>query len=77
MLAAAPVLAASPVTFVSGKGTDSGTCASPATPRRTFQFALGQTSPGGEIKARDPADYGSVTITKSRRVVGLSGDMKN
>ena len=60
-LGAAPALAASPVTFVSGKGTDSGTCASPAAPCRTFQFTLSQTSPGGEIKARDPADYGGVT----------------
>jgi hypothetical protein len=73
MLCAAPVLAASPVTFVSGRGTDTGTCTSPAAPCRTFQFALGQTSPGGEIKARDPADYGSVTITKSISITGVEG----
>jgi hypothetical protein len=72
-LSAGPALALSPVTFVSGRGTDSGTCASPATPCRTFQFALGQTSPGGEIKARDPADYGSVTITKSVSITGVEG----
>jgi hypothetical protein len=70
---AAPALALSPVTFVSGKGTDSGTCASPATPCRTFQFAFGQTNPGGEIKARDPADYGRVTITKSVSITGVEG----
>jgi hypothetical protein len=39
-LGAAPALALSPVTFVSGKGADGGTCASPAAPCRTFQFAL-------------------------------------
>jgi hypothetical protein len=72
-LGAAPALALSPVTFVSGKGADSGSCASPAAPCRTFQFALGQTSPGGEIKARDPADYRSVTITKSVSITGVEG----
>ena len=72
-LAAAPALAAAPVTFVSGKGTDAGTCASPANPCRSFEFALGQTSPSGEIKALGPADYGSVTITKSVSITGVEG----
>jgi hypothetical protein len=72
-LGAAPALAVSPVTFVSGKGTDTGTCASPAKPCRSFKFALGQTSPGGEIKARDPADYGGVIITKSISLTGVDG----
>ncbi len=72
-LGAAPALAASPVTFVSGKGADSGTCATPRNPCRTFQFAFGQTSPGGEIKALDPADYGGLTITNSIRVTGVNG----
>src|ERR1700730_3022770 len=56
-LAASPALALSPVTYVSGKGTDSGTCASPANPCRTFQFAVNQTTSGGEVKALDAADY--------------------
>ena len=43
-LGAAPALALSPVTFVSGKGNDSGSCADPAHPCSTFQFAIGQTS---------------------------------
>jgi hypothetical protein len=72
-LGATPALAVSPVTFVSGKGTNSGTCASPASPCRTFQFALGQTSPGGEIKALDPAHYGGVTITNSISITGVEG----
>jgi len=64
-LGAAPALAASPVTFVSGKGADTGDCASPANPCRSFKFAIGQTNPGGEIKALDPANYGGVTIAQS------------
>jgi hypothetical protein len=72
-LGAAPALASSPVTFVSGKGADSGTCASPANPCRTFQFAVGETSPGGEIKALDPAPYGPVTITHSISITGVEG----
>jgi hypothetical protein len=72
-LGAAPALALSPVAFVSGKGTDTGTCASPYAPCRTFQFALSQTSPGGEIKALDPAPYGVVVITKSISITGVEG----
>jgi hypothetical protein len=55
------------------RAADSGTCASPATPCRTFQFALSQTSPGGEIKALDPAPYGVVAITKSISITGVEG----
>ena len=58
--------ALSDVTFVSDKGTDAGACDSPAAPCRSFKFALGQTSPGGEIKALNPADYGGVTIAYER-----------
>lgn len=68
-----PARAASPLTFVSGQGNDTGTCASPATPCRTFKFAYGQTSPGGEIKARNPADYGPLTITNSISITGVEG----
>src|SRR5947207_1566385 len=62
-----------PVTYVSGKGTDSGNCSSPANPCRTFQFAVNQTSPGGEVKALDPADYSPVTINKSISITGVDG----
>lgn len=65
--------AASPLTFVSGQGNDTGTCASPATPCRTFQFAYGQTSSGGEIKARSPGDFGPLTIAKSISITGIEG----
>jgi hypothetical protein len=60
---AAPAKANVPVTYVSGKGHDSGNCSSPANPCRTFQFAVNQTAAGGEVKALDPADYRPVTTS--------------
>jgi hypothetical protein len=72
-LGATPALALSSVTFVSGNGADNGTCASPTAPCRTFQFALGQTKPGGEIKALGPANYSGVTINKSISITGVEG----
>jgi hypothetical protein len=39
-LANASARAAAPVTYVSGKGTDTGDCSSPAKACRTFQFAV-------------------------------------
>ena len=55
-------------TFVSGTGTDSGTCTR-AAPCKTFAFALTQTAAGGEIDVLDPAGYGAVTITKAISIV--------
>jgi hypothetical protein len=52
-LSAVPAHAATR-TFVSGTGTDSGTCGR-ATPCRTFAFALTQTAAGGEIDVLDAA----------------------
>jgi Right handed beta helix region len=73
-LAVAPAKANTiPVTYVSGKGTDSGDCSSPVKPCRTFQFAVNQTAPGGEVKALDPADYSPVTINKSISITGVDG----
>lgn len=60
---------ANPRAWVSGAGTDSGTCAF-ATPCRTFQYAENQTDPGGEIDVKDSAPYGAFVITKSLTVVG-------
>lgn len=61
---------AAPQSFVSVKGTDTGTCASATAPCRTFAYAHNQTSAGGEILALDPGDYGPVTITKSLSITG-------
>jgi hypothetical protein len=72
-LGAGPAQALSKVTFVSGKGIDIGTCADPANPCRTFQFAIGQTNPGGEVKALDPAVYGAMVLTQSISISGVEG----
>lgn len=72
-LSAAPASAYSIVTYVSGKGVDTGACATPATTCRTFQFAFNQTFPGGEIKALDAADYSPVTINRSVSISGVEG----
>ncbi|MGH6837334.1 MAG: right-handed parallel beta-helix repeat-containing protein [Methylocella sp.] len=72
-LGAAPAQALSKVTFVSGKGTDTGTCADPANPCRHFQFAIDQTIAFGEVKALDPAHYGGVIINKSTSITGVEG----
>ena len=47
-IATAPAQATSSRTWVSGTGTDSGTC-NRAAPCATFAFALTQTSAGGEV----------------------------
>src|SRR5262249_24446947 len=51
-------------TFVSGTGSDTGTCTRSA-PCLTFAFAHGVTDAGGEINCVDPGNFGPVTITKS------------
>lgn len=61
------------VTYVSGKGRDSGGCHSPWRPCRTFQYAVDRTSVGGEIKTLDPANYFPVKITKSITITGVDG----
>src|SRR5271163_4343915 len=72
-LAAVPAEATVDHTYVSGKGTDTGGCIDQATACRGFTYALAQTSPSGEIIVLDPADYGSVTITKSISIVADGG----
>jgi hypothetical protein len=67
-LAAAPAQAGVNRTFVSGLGTDSGTCTRTA-PCRTFAFAISVATAGGEIDVLDPAGYGPVTITHAISIV--------
>jgi hypothetical protein len=67
-LAAAPAQAGPNRTFVSGTGTDSGTCTRTA-PCRTFAFALGVTTAGGELDVLDPAGYGAVIIINAISIV--------
>jgi hypothetical protein len=64
-------------TWVSGGGTDPGTCAATvctrSAPCATFQCALAATNPGGEIDALDSGDFGPLTgansIAKSVSIV--------
>jgi hypothetical protein len=69
---AAPAFAAQ-ISYVSSKGADAGACSTAAAPCRTFAYAHGQTSAGGEIKALDAGEYGPLTITKSITVTGVEG----
>jgi hypothetical protein len=69
---AMPAGAASQRTFVATSGIDAGACTAPA-PCRTFQFALGQTNPGGEIVVLESGGYGQVTIAKSITIVAPQG----
>jgi hypothetical protein len=70
-LASSPALAAANRTFVSGVGTDTGTCAITA-PCRTFAFALTQTASAGEIIVLSSGGYGAVTITQGVSIINTS-----
>ena len=67
LLPATPAQAA-PRTWVSGTGTDAGTCTR-AAPCATYAFAIGVTDTGGEINCLDPGSFGTLTITKSISIV--------
>lgn len=70
---AAGAASAAALSFVSMKGVNTGDCSNPATPCRTFAYALGQTTAGGEIRALDAGNYNSVLITKSITISGPPG----
>lgn len=72
MLAAGTAHSATIVTYVSGTGTNAGSCSFTA-PCRTVQFALGQTLVNGAVHALDAADYGAVAIGRAVRLVGVPG----
>jgi len=71
-LLAAPAHAQSIRTFVSGNGTNAGSCSTSA-PCRTFAYAITQTSAGGEILAIDSAGYGAVRIDKAISIDAAPG----
>jgi hypothetical protein len=78
---AAPARAAAADTWVSGTGTNAGSCPITA-PCRTFQYAHNRTSAGGAINVLSPGSFGAVTITKSISIVAdgveaLIGTAKN
>ena len=68
-----PVLAAQISSWVSAAVGNDGNNCSNAAPCRTFEHALGQTTAGGTISARDPGEYQDVIIDKSITIVNDSG----
>jgi hypothetical protein len=72
VLPTAPAHAQAVRTFVSGHGTDSGTCGV-GSPCRTFAFALTQTNAGGEIAVLDTAGYGILTINHAVSITNEAG----
>lgn len=72
---AAPAFALSPTTYVSATGTDAGACATAASACRTFNYAHGQTIPGGVMEALTAGDFGRLHITKTMTVIGVPGAM--
>ena len=68
--ASSPALAASSRTFVSGAGTDTGSCPVSA-PCRTFAYAITQTAPSGEIIVLSSAGYGTVTINQAVSIINV------
>jgi hypothetical protein len=71
LVASSAALASASRTFVSGVGTDTGSCPL-AAPCRTFAYALTQTAPTGEIIVLTSAGYGTVTITQAVSIINTS-----
>jgi hypothetical protein len=64
--------------WVSNLGKDVSTCGPETTPCRTFQFTHDHiVLAGGQIRVKDPGDYGALTINKSISIindgVGVAG----
>ena len=71
-LNAGSAAAASSRTFVSGQGTDTGTC-SVTSPCRSFSYAITQTAAGGEIVVLTSAGYGAFTINHAISITNEEG----
>jgi hypothetical protein len=56
-------------TFVSPAGSDANDC-SEVSPCRNWQAAIDNTITGGEVAARDSADYGPINLTRSMTITG-------
>jgi hypothetical protein len=70
---AAPAFALTPTTYVSITGNDVGNCATPGAACRTFNYAIGQTSAGGEVKAMSAGSFGPFTVNKAITITGVEG----
>ena len=60
-------------TFVASYGSDLNPNCNLALPCRSFNAAIAQTNPGGEVVILDTAGYGPMVITKSIKIIGPSG----
>lgn len=69
-LPAVPASAQVNRTYVSAAGSDSNNCANVMTPCRHFQNAANATAAGGEVVALDPANYGSIIISRAITIEG-------
>src|ERR1700744_1005524 len=58
--------------FVASYGNDANPCTF-GSPCKTFQGALSQVAPGGEITAIDSAGFGPVTITQAVTITSPNG----
>ena len=68
LLAGAAIAQAASETWVSGTGTDTGTCQI-TTPCRTFAYAHSQTNNNGSINVLTSGNFGPLTITKPISIV--------
>jgi hypothetical protein len=68
LLAAATESQAAARVFVSVSGSDSNNCSVVTTPCRTFDAAVAQVDPGGEVIVIASGSYGGVVIGKSVRI---------
>src|ERR1700752_2860632 len=68
LLAGAMTAQAGVATWVSGTGTNTGTCPITA-PCKTFAYAHGQTTANGAINVLSSGNFGPLTITKSISIV--------
>ncbi len=62
-------LAANARSWVSNAGADSNPCTL-ASPCKTFQRAVDNTSPGGEVDVLNPGEYGTISIARSITIDG-------
>jgi hypothetical protein len=72
VLISATALAQNNRSAVSINGSDANTC-TPASPCRSFSYAITQTSNAGEIIALDSGGYGGLTITKAITIAAAPG----
>lgn len=74
LVAAGTAIAApSQRTFVASYGSDANPNCALLLPCRSFNAAIAQTNPGGEVVILDTAGYGPMIINKSIKVIGPSG----